>query len=69
MGFGVGKSMPVMRDITKHPKALEAGMTKLVSTNCDKIVCEILALRTDTVTYGHMSHAVNPYGDGKFAIA
>ena len=37
----------------------------LVLSNYDKIVNEVSALLDDAVAYEKMSHAVNPYGDGK----
>ena len=54
-----------MRDTTERPEALSAGTVKLVGTDYDKIVNEVSALLDDAVTYEKMSHAVNPYGDGK----
>ena len=54
-----------MRDTTERPEALEAGTVKLVSTNYNKIYNNVSELLTDTDAYAKMSHAVNPYGDGK----
>ena len=54
-----------MRDTTERPEALSAGTVKLVGTDYDKIVNEVSALLDDAVAYEKMSHAVNPYGDGK----
>lgn len=62
---GLGKPVLVMRDTTERPEALDAGTVKLVGTNYDKIVSEVSALLDDMVYYNEMSHAVNPYGDGK----
>lgn len=62
---GLGKPVLVMRDTTERPEALSAGTVKLVGTDYDKIVNEVSALLDDAVTYEKMSHAVNPYGDGK----
>ena len=62
---GLGKPVLVMRDTTERPEALEAGTVKLVGTDYDKIVNEVSALLDDAVAYEKMSHAVNPYGDGK----
>ena len=44
---------------------MSAGTVKLVGTDYDKIVNEVSALLDDAVAYEKMSHAVNPYGDGK----
>ena len=59
---GLGKPVLVMRDTTERPEALEA---KLVGTDYDKIVGEVSALLEDKGYYETMSHAVNPYGDGR----
>ena len=62
---GLGKPVLVMRDTTERPEALEAGTVRLVGTDYDKIVSEVSALLDDRKHYEQMSHAVNPYGDGK----
>lgn len=62
---GLGKPVLVMRDTTERPEALTAGTVKLVGTDYDKIVNEVSCLLDDTAAYERMSHAVNPYGDGK----
>ncbi len=62
---GLGKPVLVMRDTTERPEALEAGTVKLVGTDYDKIVDEVSTLLDDAEAYAKMSHAVNPYGDGK----
>ncbi len=62
---GLGKPVLVMRDTTERPEALDAGTVKLVGTNYDKIVGEVSRLLDDPEEYSRMSHAVNPYGDGK----
>lgn len=62
---GLGKPVLVMRDTTERPEALDAGTVKLVGTNHDLIVREVSRLLEDQSYYDEMSHAVNPYGDGK----
>ena len=62
---GLGKPVLVMRDTTERPEALDAGTVKLVGTNHDLIVSEVCRLLEDKQYYDQMSHAVNPYGDGK----
>ena len=62
---GLGKPVLVMRDTTERPEALDAGTVRLVGTNYDKIVNEVSALLDDREHFEIMSHAVNPYGDGK----
>ena len=62
---GLGKPVLVMRDTTERPEALEAGTVKLVGTDYDRIVSEVSSLLENPAAYDAMSHAVNPYGDGK----
>ena len=62
---GLGKPVLVMRDTTERPEALEAGTVKLVGTDYDRIVTEVSRLLDEPDAYDAMSHAVNPYGDGK----
>ena len=62
---GLGKPVLVMRDTTERPEALNAGTVRLVGTDYDKIMNEVSALLDDRAHYEEMSHAVNPYGDGK----
>ena len=62
---GLGKPVLVMRNTTERPEALSAGTVKLVGTNHDLIVSEVSQLLEDEEYYNKMSHAVNPYGDGK----
>lgn len=62
---GLGKPVLVMRDTTERPEALEAGTVKLVGTDYNAIVTNVSLLLNDREAYERMSHAVNPYGDGK----
>ena len=62
---GLGKPVLVMRDTTERPEALDAGTVRLVGTDYEKIVSEVSTLLDDHDHYEEMSHAVNPYGDGK----
>lgn len=62
---GLGKPVLVMRNTTERPEALGSGTVHLVGTSYNKIVNEVCALLDDKVAYEKMSHAVNPYGDGK----
>lgn len=62
---GLGKPVLVMRDTTERPEALESGTVHLVGTNHDLIVNEVSTLLDNPDAYMRMSHAVNPYGDGK----
>ena len=62
---GLGKPVLVMRDTTERPEALASGTVHLVGTDYDKIFGEVSTLLEDADAYAKMSHAVNPYGDGK----
>ena len=62
---GLGKPVLVMRNTTERPEALDAGTVKLVGTDHDLIVEQVSRLLDDQSYYDQMSHAVNPYGDGK----
>lgn len=62
---GLGKPVLVMRNTTERPEALDAGTVKLVGTDHDLIVSEVSKLLENKAYYDQMSHAVNPYGDGK----
>lgn len=62
---GLGKPVLVMRDTTERPEALASGTVHLVGTDYDKIVNEVSTLLDDSAAYVAMSHAVNPYGDGR----
>jgi UDP-N-acetylglucosamine 2-epimerase (non-hydrolysing) len=62
---GLGKPVLVMRNTTERPEALSAGTVKLVGTNHDHIINEVSKLLDNNEYYYNMSHAVNPYGDGK----
>lgn len=61
----LGKPVLVMRDTTERPEAVTAGTVKLVGTDTSKIISEVNRLLDDTTYYQTMSHAHNPYGDGK----
>jgi UDP-N-acetylglucosamine 2-epimerase (non-hydrolysing) len=61
----LGKPVLVMRDKTERPEALHAGTVTLVGTDVKKIVSHVEQLLTDAELYQRMSHAQNPYGDGK----
>ena len=62
---GLGKPVLVMRDTTERPEAVDAGTVKLVGTDKDRIINEVVALLDDETYYHSMAKANNPYGDGK----
>lgn len=61
---GLGKPVLVMRDTTERPEAVDAGTVKLVGTDVEEIVENVVVLLNDEATYNTMSKAHNPYGDG-----
>ena len=63
----LGKPVLVMRETTERPEAVDAGTVKLVGTDPALICSEAENLLNSTDAYEAMSHAHNPYGDGKAA--
>ena len=61
----LGKPVLVMRDTTERPEGIEAGTLELVGTDEEKVYERTRTLLTDQELYDAMSHAANPYGDGK----
>lgn len=61
----LGKPVLVMRDTTERPEAVKAGTVRLIGTDSDKIVDEVLQLLKNKAHYMRMSEAHNPYGDGQ----
>ncbi len=61
----LGKPVLVMRDTTERPEGVAAGTLKLVGTEEETIYREFSRLLSDDVEYSAMSHASNPYGDGR----
>lgn len=63
----LGKPVLVMREVTERPEAVAAGTVRLVGTDEARIVAEVERLLNDAANYSQMSHAHNPYGDGRAA--
>lgn len=61
----LGKPVLVMRDTTERPEGIAAGTLKLVGTDEEVIYSAFKQLLEDKNEYEKMSHASNPYGDGK----
>lgn len=61
----LGKPVLVVRDTTERPEAVEAGTVSLVGTSYERVVESLTRLLTDAEVFHAMSHAINPYGDGK----
>jgi UDP-N-acetylglucosamine 2-epimerase (non-hydrolysing) len=62
---GLGIPCLVMRKVTERPEGIDAGVLKLVGTSTETIVNEATAILSDDSIYQSMTHATNPYGDGK----
>ncbi len=63
-----GVPVLVMRDTTERPEGVEAGTLKLVGTSEETIYRTFKQLLEDKSVYEAMSHACNPYGDGKACV-
>lgn len=61
----LGKPVLVMREVTERPEAIDAGTVRLVGANRKRIVANVSELIENEASYKKMSHAHNPYGDGK----
>ncbi len=61
----LGKPVIVLRDTTERPEGLSAGTLKLAGTEEGVIYSMVKELLTDEKEYHRMSHAQNPYGDGR----
>jgi len=55
----------VMRETSERPEGIEAGITRLVGTDRDRITREAETLLRDSAAHDAMARCANPYGDGK----
>jgi UDP-N-acetylglucosamine 2-epimerase len=62
-----GTPVLVLRATTERPEGVDAGVARLVGTDRDRIVDEVLRLVRDGDAYRRMSSVANPYGDGTAA--
>lgn len=60
-----GKPVLVMRDTTERPEGVDAGTLRLVGTDEETIYRNFTELLDNKEVYNIMSHACNPYGDGR----
>lgn len=65
---GFGKPVLVIRRETERPEGIEAGTCKLVGNEYKAIYENLDELLQMGSEYEKMSHAVNPYGDGKASL-
>lgn len=61
------KPLLLLRDVTERPEGFEAGLAKVVGTDCRKIVQEAEKILSDESLYRQMTQRPNPYGDGEAA--
>jgi UDP-N-acetylglucosamine 2-epimerase (non-hydrolysing) len=61
----LGKPVLVMRETTERPEGVAAGTARLVGADQGRIVSETFRLLDDDDHYSAMSHAHNPFGDGR----
>lgn len=61
----LGKPVLVMRNETERVEGIEAGTSKLVGTDREKIISETEKILSDPDEYNSMARKINPYGDGK----
>ncbi len=61
----LGKPVIVLRDTTERPEGIAAGTLKLAGTDEDTVYRMVRELLTNETEYQRMSHASNPYGDGR----
>jgi UDP-N-acetylglucosamine 2-epimerase (non-hydrolysing) len=61
----LGKPVLVMRDTTERPEGVEAGTTRLVGTDTNRILAEVSLLLDDPLHYSSMARIQNCFGDGK----
>jgi UDP-N-acetylglucosamine 2-epimerase (non-hydrolysing) len=57
----------VVREVTERPEGVEAGASRLVGTDTQKIIRNVEELLQDPRAYQAMASARNPYGDGQAA--
>lgn len=60
----LGKPVLVTRNVTERPEGVEAGVTRIVGTDSERIYAAVSELLMDAEAYKRMACAVNPYGDG-----
>lgn len=61
----MGKPVLVLRNVTERPEGVEAGTLKLAGTEEETIYAMAKELLDDSVAYGKMAGAKNPFGDGE----
>lgn len=63
----LGKPVLVLRNVTERPEAVRVGTARVIGTETEHIVQEVVRLLDDSADYAKMANSVNPYGDGHAA--
>lgn len=63
----LGKPVLVLRTTTERPEASESGMARIIGTEADDIIANVVRLLDDPERLKRMSQGSNPYGDGRAA--
>ena len=63
----LGKPVLLLRRVTERPEGVDAGTVRVVGTNEEVVVAEVLRLLEDSSAYAAMASIANPYGDGHAA--
>jgi UDP-N-acetylglucosamine 2-epimerase (non-hydrolysing) len=61
----LGVPVLVLREVTERPEGVAAGVVKVVGTDEQVIVSEVVTLLENNLVYENMSQGANPYGDGR----
>jgi UDP-N-acetylglucosamine 2-epimerase len=61
----LGVPVLVLREVTERPEGVAAGVVKVVGTDEQAIVNEVVTLLENDLVYQNMSRRANPYGDGR----
>ncbi|MFT5388326.1 MAG: UDP-N-acetylglucosamine 2-epimerase (non-hydrolyzing), partial [Candidatus Omnitrophota bacterium] len=64
----LNKPVLVLRDTTERPEAAQAGATKIIGTDTQRIIDETSNLLDNEEAYNQMTQSDNPYGDGTAAM-
>lgn len=64
----LGRPVLVLRNSTERPEAVEAGRSRLVGTECERILLETRRLLDDAPWYRSMSRRSTLFGDGRAAL-
>lgn len=64
----LGVPVLVLRDTTERPEGIDAGTLRLVGTETEDVLSNMIELLDNETSYKAMAHANNPYGDGTASV-